>query len=731
MQPYKTTSLGVYLLTGLIRLFSLRPCVLAFSSSSCLRVFMFIISLSLCAPMMNTSAQTQKPWQWVKQLGGNGWDVAGGIAHDSKNNIYLTGSFFSTLQGPGAKAKSFGNQDIYLARFDEKGNLKDLWTGGGHAADQASCIAVSPTDQVIIGGSVTDTISLGKLNDAAPGRRLFLCSLTPKGQFAWIKSFSGEGTASLSAIATDRKGTIYALGAFTGKLTAGNISITSSGKNDLFLARFSSVGAIEKLIGFGGEEDDLAGALAVNDSGMVSCSGQCGKTFKAGEYTLPGSGRNPRGNAFLLGFDPSLSPAWAHTFTGEEYCQLSSLSFDSQNNLYACGSFSFTLKTDDTTFVSKGYTDALVLKYSQKGQLLWGRSTGSWYYDYAYQVISDPIDGAVVTGALGDTLSVDSLTITPVSQQNSALILQFSPKGTVSWGDCISGNGRNFSTGATLDSWGNLYMAGSFRNVFEKEGEEITSRGDQDVFLAKYFNCLTSQGEIFGQPALCPGLPTTLSIKSGFKRVVWNDSIKNTNYIEAYKPGLYRVSMYDKKGCRQTDSVEVTVVPSPGSLVGPDTSLWVSDSILLQVKGSFDQYRWNDRSSDNSYLAMAQDGKPGSYSYWVSVTDSLNCTWGDTITITYKPIPDYTDLSKAQLISYPNPATEAVYWYLNTENPCRLVVELADEHGRIHQVESLEVYVPGEVRKINLSNQPMGPYYIRVKNPGGTGTIKTLRIIKR
>ncbi len=689
-----------------------------------------IATLCLCAFVLAPlHSQTQKPWQWVKQLGGESWDMTGGMVRDSKNNLYVAGGFFNTLKTPGPKVKSTGNMDLFVARLDEKGNVQDLWSGGGKGADHASCIAVSASDLIVIGGTISDTVTIEKLKDAAPGKRLFVAGMTTKGKFQWLTSMAVNGNASLSAVSTDKAGNIYALGSYNGELSSGNNKIKSAGKGDLFAARFTSAGTPVRLISIGGEEEELPGALAVSDSGIVAISGQSGKTFQLGNFTIRGDINKPRGHAFLVKLTSGLEPQWVEEYKGEEYCNLGSLAFDKRNNLYVGGNFNFSIQAADTMFKSKGYSDLLVVKYDAAGKKKWGRGIGTWYYDYAFQVIPDKIEGAIVTGVLGDTLRTDSLELKPVSQENSALILQFDSVGRITWGDCITGQGRNFSTGAMLDGKGNLYMTGSFRQSFEKEGEEITSYGDQDIFVAKYYNCPTNEAEIFGSPWLCPGTYGTLSVKSGYKQVTWNDTIRG-NYMEIQKPGTYRVSMYDKRGCQLTDSITVALIPSPGLNIGNDTTLWACDSVLLKAQPGFVNYTWNNQPGDITFLAAAKDGRAGTYPFWATVTDTLECAWSDSVNITFLPIPERIDLDKAELTSYPNPVTDVVYWSLKTEAPCKLVVELTDEHGRPFYMEQVSNYMPGELRQVPVENLPMGPYHLRLKSPGNT-QVKTYRIIKR
>jgi hypothetical protein len=177
-----------------------------------------------------------------------------------------------------------------------------------------------------------------------------------------------------------------------------------------------------------------------------------------------------------------------NTLHGNDFFQIASLQHDFSGNIFAAGSFSSSIKISDSTLFSNGYTDAFILKYKPDGNLDWARGFGSWYYEYATSVNIDNHGGAIITGSIGDTLVVDSLVIEPVSKDNSAIVIQFTSNGKATWADNISGTGRNFSNASVLDRQGNLYFSGSFRNKFEKENITMTSYGDQDIFLAKYYN---------------------------------------------------------------------------------------------------------------------------------------------------------------------------------------------------------------------------------------------------
>jgi hypothetical protein len=688
----------------------------------------FVLTFFFSFPL---HAQSQKTWQWVKQLGSEGWDITTGVTCDSKNNLYVVGSFYNTLHSESQSITSLGEEDIFIARFDDKGDIKDLWRAGGRGSDRASCFCLAPGNTLVLAGTVTDTATFGSLKCTGLGQQLFVASLTAKGKFNWVKSFNANGEAIIQKICADTEGNIYLTGVFSGTLTGDDQKVTSSGKKDIFLAKINKDGTLEKLISMGGLEDDAPGAISTDNAQNITIAGAFGAPFTIGEFSLTDNHPKAQTHAFILQLDKDFTPQWVNILSGEEYCRVSSLGHDAQDNLFVAGSFSLTLGLADTTVVSKGYTDAFLFKYAADGKRLWSRSFGTWYYDYANHLNVDKLGSVMVTGSLGDALALDSVMIAPRSKDNATLVIRFSAEGQAKWGDCISGQGRNFSDGSVLDSKGNLYLTGSFRGSFQKEGDELTAVGDQDVFLAKYYNCPTSKAQMFGVGPLCPGTVGELSIKHGYKDITWNDTPTGKTRHTVKVPGRYWVSMYDKKGCLLTDTVTIPLAPLPVFTLGTDTTLNLNDSLLLKAPQKYTNYHWQDHSSMPTYVARANDGKPGSAIYWLSVSDSLGCAHTDSIQVRYMVDPNRSIIENATLITYPNPTRNEVYWYLKSEKTCTMKVALTDEHGRTLYSRDIEHYSPSQVMQISLHDVPVGQYQIRLKNISTGEVFKTVRVIKQ
>ena len=96
---------------------------------------------------------------------------------------------------------------------------------------------------------------------------------------------------------------------------------------------------------------------------------------------------------------------------------------------------------------------------------------------------------------------------------------------------------------------------------------------------------------------------------------------------------VYYLTVTNAEGCTDTDSVLISVFPSPLLNLGPDTNYCNGGFIRLNAGSDFLTYRWQDGSQDSLFL-VDSDGQ-----YWVSVTDNFSCSFSDTVNVGIAPSP--------------------------------------------------------------------------------------------
>jgi uncharacterized delta-60 repeat protein len=136
--------------------------------------------------------------QWNATWGGSDSDQGSVIRLDSANNIFVGGS---------SESFGAGDRDIILVKFDNSGNY--LWhrTWGGSEHEYNCDIAIDSFDNVYLAGS---TRSFG------PDLDVFLAKYNNSGDLVYNITWSGIGNDYTSEVALDTSGNIFIAGDMEG-----------------------------------------------------------------------------------------------------------------------------------------------------------------------------------------------------------------------------------------------------------------------------------------------------------------------------------------------------------------------------------------------------------------------------------------------------------------------------------------------------------------------------------
>ncbi len=133
--------------------------------------------------------------------------------------------------------------------------------------------------------------------------------------------------------------------------------------------------------------------------------------------------------------------------------------------------------------------------------------------------------------------------------------------------------------------------------------------------------------------------------------VIWNDTYIGTAYIKVMASGSCGSSPW-------SDSLQVTLRQGPVVNLGNDTTIHVSQSIILDAGNPGSEYLWSTGETTQTIEVDSTGTGFGSRIIWVNVINSTTCTGSDTITITFTPetglenvlLPGYVEI-------YPNPSS--------------------------------------------------------------------------
>lgn len=357
-------------------------------------------------------------------LGGNSWDFPNGFAIDPAGNTYITGSTQST---------DFPTKNAYNSTF-----------GGGDDA--------------------------------------FVTKFNSSGALVFSTYFGGSGNDTANKICVDTQGNIYIIGQTdsTNFPTKNAFDNTSSGGNDVFIAKFNSTGSLLFSTYFGGSGGDIGKGIAVDSADNIYISGNTisqdfplknpiNKTFTTNDFS----------KIFIAKFNATGSLLFSTYFGGSSFDSNTDLAVDGHGNIFITG---FTVSSDfpmmhayNSTYNNK--TDSFISEFNSTGSLLY-----STYFSEAQGTISNAITvdtqgNFYITGAIST-----STILTDV------FVAKFTSSGSLAFVKDIGGSAIDAANDVVVDTNGNSYIVGdTFSTNFPlKNAYNEVHGGSVNVFVAKF-----------------------------------------------------------------------------------------------------------------------------------------------------------------------------------------------------------------------------------------------------
>lgn len=105
----------------------------------------------------------------------------------------------------------------------------------------------------------------------------------------------------------------------------------------------------------------------------------------------------------------------------------------------------------------------------------------------------------------------------------------------------------------------------------------------------------------------------------------------------------YFVTFTDANGCKNTDSVTITVNAIPTVSTRADTTICNGASVILNTTGTGNTYAWSPATGLNNANIKSPNASPGvTTKYIVTTTSTAGCTNKDSVVISILPLPGIT-----------------------------------------------------------------------------------------
>lgn len=421
-------------------------------------------------------------------LGGNGEDLANGIAVDFRGNAYVSG-FTNSPDFPTTDSlqPSGSNIDVFVVKLNRAGNAFIYSTYLGGSEDErtggipARGIAVDQRGNAYITGH-TNSPDFPTANPLQPyllgGFDAFVAKLNSTGDRLIYSTFlGGSGEDTGLSIAIDRKGNTY-VGGKTDSVDLPMVNpfqaeLGGDSSDDAFVAKLNPAG--NQLIYstyLGGSGDEDISSIAVDRRGNLYATGTTDSndfpTFKALQSESKGNE-----DTFVTQLNQAGNALVYSTYLGGSSSDFSGgIAVDIEGNAYVTGG---TGSNDFPTVKAlqpslRGRTDAFIAKLDRQGRKLiystyLGGSEGDGSDD-GNDIAIDRSNNIYITGS---TTSTNFPTVNAVQPSFGgapdtfvdAFVTKLNRRGNaIVFSTYLGGKGEERGLAIAVDLWGSIYVAG-------------------------------------------------------------------------------------------------------------------------------------------------------------------------------------------------------------------------------------------------------------------------------
>lgn len=460
------------------------------------------ITLSLVVVVTVQAIATNANFKAWK-LGGSGNDIGNKIALDGLGNVYVIGTYSSTISFNTTTLNVAGAKDIFISKYNSNGDPAWVQRITGDGNDEAKDIVVDNNGDIFVTGEVST--NAGFFNTPADVRSgsitrkttngtsdVFVVKYSKDGALQWSKIYGGGSSEQGTSIALHTTG-IYITGVFGATTTVfGTITLQALGtlgKNDIFVAKLNYSGDVIWAVSGGGFENDFASSIAVDSDGNAYITGNFSSpaTFRSysGASAMYSSNATP--DIFIAKYNTNGNLVAFHNSNAGTPVYGSSIVIRS-GALYTAGTIGGGKYGSFTLDYRGGGGDIFLAKYNLNSlNVDWVKTAGSAGFDGANELVLDNSGNIYVTGLFSDNCQFGTIAAKSVGDTD-AFMAQYDLNDNFRFVKTAGSTGPDGSNSIAVNSTGNLlFMTGFYTGAFVSGSSALLyPSGGLDAFVLKY-----------------------------------------------------------------------------------------------------------------------------------------------------------------------------------------------------------------------------------------------------
>jgi hypothetical protein len=464
---------------------------------------------------------------WNRTIGSTGEDIGNAMVSDKAGNVFTIGHFAGnyTIPGSSVTVTSLGGTDVVLQKYNSEGQIQWAKTFGGTSFDEGIDIAIDSNGNIFVTGTFFGSVDFnpapgtGSANvfTIAPSGLLdvFVSKFDNNGNFIWAKKIGGTSDDESGQLNVDEQGNVVTVGWFKGTVdfnpNSAVSNLTSAGAYDCFVQKLNNNGEFMWARRFGTNTDDYVNTVGIGVNNSIILGG----TFKGTVDFNPGTAvfnQTSAGlfDAFLLSLSSDGNFNWAKRYGAENDDDVRDLVITPSKKIVVQGNYlgNVNFNSPNNAILNQvGWgQDIFILYLNSNGDFNWVKRLGGAAYDTGMKVGFDYEENIYACGVFQNTADFDpgpNVTNMTALGSGDSYYVKLNPLGDLIWARQLGkvSGAALFVRDVNIDNFGNVFSLGSFYGTCDfnpNNSQQLlgTSNGGADFYMHKMCQCETANSNL-------------------------------------------------------------------------------------------------------------------------------------------------------------------------------------------------------------------------------------------
>ncbi|MEQ9229935.1 MAG: hypothetical protein RIF46_04580, partial [Cyclobacteriaceae bacterium] len=395
---------------------------------------------------------------------------------DSEGSIYVTGAFQDEWNMTNEKMVASGGSDIFLAKYDAKGDIIWLRSSGGDysrrhvISEYGSKVKVDPEGNIY---NVGVFMNIAKFQNqtliSEGGSDIFISKYDSNGSLIWANNFGGKGSDIPKDLQIDDRGNVFITGSFKEDIDFSTFRLTSNNGQSNFIVKLKRDGNLEWAKQFNSSIFKSIELIRFTKGGLL-ISGHLGNDSngvnnKFDEHQM---------YSYIALLSETGDVKWTYIVSSNRKIMISDVVVTARNEATFIGSFAGEIYDGNRKLLSSGGLDILLGRIETGSGKILNLQTLGGSNDQIGKSISESSSGLIFSGEFQSEITLDG---NKVLEGSSDVFYGFLDNDLSIHGlRKLGGKGRN-SNNELLVKEDNIFLIGDFNNDVQFNELSISSLG--------------------------------------------------------------------------------------------------------------------------------------------------------------------------------------------------------------------------------------------------------------